>query len=115
MRIVIEAPISPSRLRLDGEPLHNVHVPCRSARSRSTWSAATPTTRRWDVSVRAVVEDGSVDLRGPAVHGKKGERFLYLTWGNVRPDGSFVMFRRAKLMVGDIPPGCWPTRQTTAR
>jgi hypothetical protein len=38
------------------------------------------------------------------VHGKKGERFLYLTWGDLGADGSFAMFRRAKLMIGDIEP-----------
>jgi hypothetical protein len=36
------------------------------------------------------------------VQGKRGARFLYLTWGNVRSDGSFARFRRAKLMVSDI-------------
>ena len=45
-----------------------------------------------------------LDLRGPAIHGKRGERFVYLTWGDVGADGSFAMFRRAKLMVGDIDP-----------
>ena len=59
---------------------------------------------RWDVDVRAVVDATGVDLRGPAVHGKRGERFLYLTWGDVGADGSFAMFRRAKLMVADIDP-----------
>ena len=49
--------------------------------------------------MRAVVADGGVDLRGPAVHGRKGERFLYLTWGDVGADDSFAMFRRAKLMI----------------
>ena len=58
----------------------------------------------WEVDVRAVVVDGEIDLRGPAVHGRKGERFLYLTWGDVGADGSFSMFRRAKLMIGDIEP-----------
>jgi Family of unknown function (DUF5990) len=42
-------------------------------------------------------------VRGDA-HGKRGERFLYLTWGDVGADGSFAMFRRAKLMVSDIDP-----------
>ena len=45
-----------------------------------------------------------MDLRGPAVHGKKGERFLYLTWGDLGAGTSFAMFRRAKLMIGDIEP-----------
>ncbi len=31
-------------------------------------------------------------------------RFLYLTWGNVPLDGTFVMFRRAKLMLGAVDP-----------
>ena len=52
---------------------------------------------RWEIDVRAVVVDDLVDLRGPAVHGKKGERFLNLTWGDVGAGDSFAMFRRAKL------------------
>ena len=51
-----------------------------------------------------VVADGS-DFRGPAVHGKRGERFVYLTWGDVAEDGTFTMFRRAKLMFADIEAG----------
>jgi len=54
---------------------------------------------RWEVDV-TVADDG--DIRGPAVHGKRGERFLYLTWGDVAADGTFTMFRRAKLMFADI-------------
>ncbi len=42
------------------------------------------------------------DFSGPAVHGRRGERFLYLTWGEY--DGhEFSMFRRAKLMLADVP------------
>jgi hypothetical protein len=37
------------------------------------------------------------------VQGRGGERFLYLTWGNVGPDGEFEMFRRAKLMLHRVP------------
>ncbi|HEY6932129.1 MAG TPA: DUF5990 family protein [Marmoricola sp.] len=37
------------------------------------------------------------------MHGKKGERFVYLTWGTVE-EGRFTMFRRAKLMLSDLPP-----------
>jgi hypothetical protein len=36
------------------------------------------------------------------VQGKKGERFVYLTWGIVE-GGSFSMFRRAKLMLAHLP------------
>ena len=48
------------------------------------------------------LEDGGLDLRSPFVHGKPGDRFFYLSWGNVGDDGSFEMFRRAKLMLGAI-------------
>jgi hypothetical protein len=54
---------------------------------------------RWETDVRLV--DG--DARGPAVHGRRGERFLYLTWGDVS-DGGFTMFRRAKLMLDRVDP-----------
>jgi hypothetical protein len=50
---------------------------------------------RWLVEARLV--DGP-DLRGPYVHGRPGERFLYLCWLR-----SGVMFRRAKLMLGTVP------------
>ena len=38
------------------------------------------------------------------MHGKRGERFLYLTWGDVGPGESFAMFRRAKLMLDRVDP-----------
>jgi hypothetical protein len=46
--------------------------------------------------------EGSFDFRGPFAQGKRGERFIYLSWGDVGPDGQFVMFRRAKLWLSAI-------------
>jgi hypothetical protein len=54
---------------------------------------------RWEADVRLV--DGN--FRGPAVHGRRGERFLYLTWGNPS-GGDWGMFRRAKLMLDRVDP-----------
>src|SRR5262245_29263487 len=51
----------------------------------------------FDLNLDAVTDDGGLDFRGPFVHGKRGERFVYLSWGQVGPDGAFEMFRRAKL------------------
>ena len=45
---------------------------------------------------------GGLDYSGPFVHGKKGERFIYLSWGEVGEDGGFTMFRRAKLKLSGI-------------
>jgi hypothetical protein len=52
----------------------------------------------WEAEVRVVEQDLGRDFRGPAVHGKRGERFLYLTWGSPTGD-DWGMFRRAKLML----------------
>ena len=48
---------------------------------------------------------GGLDYSGPFVHGKKGERFIYLSWGELGKDGSFTMFRRAKLKLARIDTG----------
>jgi len=54
----------------------------------------------WVADIRTA--DG--DFRGPSVQGRKGARFVYLTWGTYT-DGLFTMFRRAKLMLADLPRG----------
>src|SRR6185369_12117068 len=39
-------------------------------------------------------------VRGPAIHGGRGERFLYLSWGGREGEASRpAMFRRAKLQL----------------
>ncbi|MET9557037.1 DUF5990 family protein [Streptomyces sp. NPDC006645] len=43
------------------------------------------------------------DFRGPYVQGRRGARFVYLTWGELPPGGGFEMFRRAKIFLADIP------------
>jgi hypothetical protein len=106
MRIVIEGSDLPgAEFVSDGVPLHNVHVAVQIGKEPVGMVRGDAASARWDVDVRTVADDdGGVDLRGPAVHGKKGDRFLYLTWGDVGVHGSFAMFRRAKLMVNDIAP-----------
>src|SRR5215213_9056714 len=69
--------------------------------------AGDPADARWETDV-AVVGD---DFRGPAVHGRRGERFVYLTWGDLS-DGEFAMFRRAKLMLRSSTRP-WSTRRTS--
>ncbi|MFD4356502.1 DUF5990 family protein [Nocardia sp. NPDC058518] len=46
--------------------------------------------------------DGT-DIRGPYIQGRPGDRFLYLSWGTVDDAGTVTMFRRAKLMLADVP------------
>ncbi|MGZ4675927.1 MAG: DUF5990 family protein [Acidimicrobiia bacterium] len=44
-----------------------------------------------------------MDLSGPHVQGRRGERFVYLSWGSIAPDGTFAMLRRAKLWLDSVP------------
>ncbi|HJT91708.1 MAG TPA: DUF5990 family protein [Mycobacterium sp.] len=46
--------------------------------------------------------DGT-DVRGPYIQGRPGGRFVYLSWGSMQDDGQLTMFRRAKLMLEDVP------------
>ncbi|OIJ93979.1 DUF5990 family protein [Streptomyces monashensis] len=44
-------------------------------------------------------------LRGPYVHNRLGGRFVYLSWVGRQPqEEASRMFRRAKLMLADVPP-----------
>ena len=106
MRIVIEGHHLPgAEFASEGVPLRNVHVAVQIGEHPVGLVRGDADGALWEVDVRTVVsDDGLVDLRGPAVFGKKGERFLYLTWGDVGAGGSFARFRRAKLMIGDIEP-----------
>ena len=65
---------------------------------------------RWEIEVRLV--DG--DARGPAVHGRRGERFVYLTWGDVS-GGGFEMFRRATLILDRVDPALRDEAESSRR
>jgi hypothetical protein len=43
------------------------------------------------------------DFRGPQIQGRPGDRFIYLSWGTVDDACHFAMFRRAKLMLAEVP------------
>ncbi|MGH3316640.1 MAG: DUF5990 family protein [Nocardioidaceae bacterium] len=78
----------------------DVHVGLQVGREPEGLVPGDADAAEWATEVRT--DDG--DFRGQAVHGRKGERFIYLTWGTIT-DGSFNMFRRAKLMLADLPLG----------
>jgi hypothetical protein len=107
MRIVIEGFELPGRTFCapDGSPLMNVHVGVQIKADPSELVSGDAKKARWEVDVRVSEQpDGRFDFHGPAVHGRRGERFMYLTWGSVDDDGGFHMFRRAKLMLDRIDP-----------
>ena len=60
------------------------------------------------------LEDGTIDFLGPFAQGKRGQRFVYLSWGVLLGEGEFRMFRRAKIQLSHLT---WKTVQAhlTAR
>jgi hypothetical protein len=106
VRVVIRGHHLPGRhVSAAGEKHDNVHVAVQERADPVSLVPADAPTATWEVDIRVVPgDDGALDFRGPVVHGKRGDRFVYLTWGNVTPDGSFRMFRRAKLMLNRIDP-----------
>ena len=106
MRIRIEGSDLPGRrpgAEADALRLGNVHVGVqRKAEVVDRVPAAAPNAS-WSFEVTGREVDGLLDVGGPFVHGRPGARFLYLSWGAVGADGAFAMFRRAKLLFGDVP------------
>ena len=56
----------------------------------------------FDVEVSVVTSADGLDFRGKSVHGRRGERFLYLVWSRQSAGGRAEMFRRAKLQLGPV-------------
>ncbi len=105
MRVVIEGFDLPGRTFCgpDGHLLDDVRVGVQVGREPHNLVLGDAMTAHWELDVGVVSgRDGSVDFRGRAIHGKRGDRFLYLTWGNVDDHERFEMFRRAKLMLNRI-------------
>ena len=106
MRVSISGTNLPGRTfwRADGTPMNNVHVGVQRRLDPDSLVRADAHRARWDITVDVVDRNGWIDFRGPEVQGKPGDRFVYLTWGEVRSDESFEMFRRAKLMLNRVEP-----------
>ncbi|RZU48384.1 hypothetical protein EV385_0098 [Krasilnikovia cinnamomea] len=82
--------------------LGNVHVGLQRRAEVVARVRADAASASWELDVATREVDGLLDVSGPYVHGRPGARFLYLSWGGVDGD-EFAMFRRAKLMFGDVP------------
>jgi len=80
----------------------DVHVGVQVGRDPADLFPADADAVRWELDIDVLDKDGVTDFRGPAVQGRRGERFVYLTWGE-GTGPAFTMFRRAKLMLDDVP------------
>jgi hypothetical protein len=89
--------------RPGGLTYENVHVGVQRRQEVVDLVPGDAPVAEWNLTVDTVTKDGLHDFRGPFVHGKRGGRFLYLSWGTVDGTNSFEMFRRAKLMFEAVP------------
>ncbi len=106
MRLVIEGWDLPGRLACGSGGLlcDNVHVGVQLGREPAALVPGDAESAHFELDVEVRETAAGLDFRGPAVQGRKGERFVYLTWGNVDGDGGFEMFARAKLMLSRVDP-----------
>jgi len=105
MRIRIEGSDLPGRRggsESDSLRRNNVHVGVQRRAEVVDWVPVDAESAMWEFEVDSREIDGLLDVGGPYVHGRPGARFLYLSWGAVDGAG-FAMFRRIKLMFGDVP------------
>jgi len=86
-----------------GESYENVHVGVQRGREVVDLVPGDAPGATWSVKVTVKHLDDGPDFAGPFVHGRRGDRFLYLSWGRLGGD-DFQMFRRAKLHFGDVAP-----------
>lgn len=105
MLLQIQGHHLPGRVwRSRDEYYDNIHVGIQVGKEPRELVRADAETSSWTIPIEVVTREGGLDFRGPAVQGKRGDRFVYLTWGDVDADGVFTMFRRAKLMLADLEP-----------
>lgn len=97
-------------VRIVGEPLpapvvdgHDVLVGMPRGRLIESPRPVAGSSMTFVAELDVVITPDGVDYRGPFVQGRKGDRFLYLSWGHDDGDG-FVLDRRAKLMLGVLDP-----------
>ncbi len=88
-----------------GGSYDNVHVGIGRPPKTTGLVAGDADEARWTVEVRVRIgKDGLIDFGGPYVYGNKGDRAIGLPWGTVDADGSFEMFRAAKVRLVDVDP-----------
>lgn len=103
----------------DGTGNDNVHVALRSPATGTgtrpgvaipggPWLAGDPVpgdaaSARWELDITVTETGDGADYTGKYVSGDKSDRNLGLAWGDMPGDGTFRLFRGAKLRLVDVP------------
>ena len=104
MQIRIEASDLPGRTCAPGDDFPgytNIYVGVQRRDRRDERLGLHPgdaSSAVWMLECSTAVTAHGVDLKGPYIHGRPGQRFIYLAWGTMDDAGTFTLFRRAKLM-----------------
>lgn len=85
-----------------GSIYNNVHVGLQRRAEVEQLISGDASQAVWEVDIDVIGHGDEIDFRGPFVQGRKGDRFLYLSWGTVDKGDRFQMFRRAKLMLEPV-------------
>lgn len=84
-----------------GEAYNDVRVGVQIRKNPDHLIPADADAAHWELDVTVVAgPDAPLDFSGPAVHGKRCDRFVYLTWGNI--DGTDIVISNAAF--ADIGP-----------
>lgn len=97
---------------LDGEMYENVHVGVRHGTTATELQPGDADQVTWTFEVRVRAgDDGRPDFGGPYVYGKRGDRCIGLSWGDVDGEGAFDLFRRPSCAwTMSTPRSCRPQR-----
>ena len=86
----------------DGSFYENIHVGLARRTETVDLVPGDAASARWVFEVTVRDLDDGIDVAGPFVYGKRGERAFGLRWGVPREDGAFDVFRAAKLRFSDV-------------
>ncbi len=59
----------------------------------------------WSLPSSLTTTEWGFDFKGPYIQGPPRGRFIYLSWGTVDAADGFSLFRRAKLLLEEVPAG----------
>ena len=89
---------------LDGRMYDNVHVGLWSRSGPVELVRGDAAVARWRFQASVRQDGDGLDIRGPFVAGRRGERSLGLVWGTLGEDDALDVFRAAKLRLSDLDP-----------
>jgi hypothetical protein len=93
----------------------NIHVGIQRSRQLLGLTPGDAPAATWTLECDVVAKPSGIDFKGPHIQGRPHERFIYLSWGTVDSNGTFNMFRRAKLWLDAVDAEVLDAARTSQR